>query len=148
MSSLPQEVVKQPRMEENHPAHSGGLQRSRMRLSNHCEVFSLMLPEAFYTQLPSPEMTTFDPKRKKCKFIKSFAPVPLQLGKILQCPCPTLEGSHWVHFHLEREHTYVPLMKVVLKWKFTLLCIWTYVSSKSHRHLGRCCLERSNAAVS
>lgn len=74
-----------------------------MRLSkHHCEVFSLVLPEAFYTQLPSPEMTTFDPKRKTCKFIKSFAPVPLQLERIIQCPCPTIEGSHWVHFHLRK----------------------------------------------
>lgn len=47
-------------------------------------------------------------------------------------PLPN-EGSHWVLFHLEREHTYVPLMKVVLKWKFTLLCIWTYVSAN---HIG------------
>lgn len=60
---------------------------------HHCGAFMLILAEApyYHTHLPSPEMTTFYPKRKQFRFTEKSAHVPLQLRKLVLA---LLVGSH------------------------------------------------------
>lgn len=63
-------------------------------------VYSLMLPETPYTQLPSPEMTNCGPKRKQGKVTENCIGT-LTTRKINQSLCIN-GGSPWDHFHLRK----------------------------------------------
>ena len=57
-----------------------------------------MLPEALCTQLLSPEVTTFDPKRKQGKFTEDCAYTPLQLGKFIKALVFLMEAHMGIIF--------------------------------------------------
>lgn len=81
-------------MEESHPTHSGWPESREVRLSvHHCPAYSLMLPETPYSQLLSPEMTTFVSKRKQGTFTENCANALLQLGKLIEA-LVLLMGAH------------------------------------------------------
>lgn len=58
---------------------------------HHCEAFTLMLAEAPYTQLPSPEMTTFHlSPEKTTQVYRELCTCTISTKKISQCSCLTL----------------------------------------------------------